>query len=116
MEEHVYSGSVIWWLADIVNTSVYLLYPIVIFAVALLWAIKAKSKLSFLALFGAVLCLGANVTHRVIGEVKSVALGYPVPHIEENVFIWFIFRQGISLGLFLFALALLIYFWKQKNA
>lgn len=115
MEEHVYSGSAFWWAANVVNEITYLLYPLLLMAAAIVWAVRSRSILSYLSLFGATLCLGANITHRVVGKVTSVGLGYPVAEIHQNVFVWFVFRQGIGLGLFLFGLALVLYFIKHKG-
>lgn len=114
MNEHVYSGSIIWWFTGVVNQLAYLLFPVVIVASACIWVFRSKSTLSLVSLFGAALVLGAKLTHRFVDEIYSVGLGYTVPHEDQNVLIWFLFLHGVNLGLFLYGAALSIYFYKQK--
>jgi len=115
MKEHIYSASNFWWVVSIVDQFIVFFYPYVLVVLVVVWFIKSKTMLALVALFGALLTVGASLTHRIVGKVNSVSMGYMVPHIEENVFIWFLFKYGINLGIFIFCLALLIHFITVKR-
>ena len=107
MEEHVYSGSFIWWAADFINKVGWAVYPILILAIAILLLFREKSFMSYIALIGAILVFAANLLHRYSDGVTSVALSYPVPHIKENIIVWYVCKHGLHTGLLLFSGCLL---------
>ncbi|WP_101757991.1 hypothetical protein [Oceanicoccus sp. KOV_DT_Chl] len=107
MEEHVYSGSIIWWAADLISKVGWAIYPVVFMVIAILLVVREKSAVSYFALLGAVLACVTNLLHRYSDGVTSVALGYPVPHIKENILIWYLSMHGLHTGLLIFSGSLL---------
>ena len=117
MEEHVYSGSIIWWLADLISKVGWAAYPLLFLASAILLVLREKSFASYVALLGAALALVTNLLHRYSDGVTSVALAYPVPHIKENILVWYLSMHGLHTGLLLFGGSLLwVTFRRSRRA
>lgn len=102
MEDYVYSSTLLWQLLGSINDFAGWFIPFFLVTASLVWALKEKTKVSYIALFGGTLAFAARITHWLVPNVSSIALGYPEPSIEQNPTVWFLYVQALNIGSFIF--------------
>ena len=72
-----------------------------------LWAFRARSLSSFVALIGGAFVAIARTLHMVAPSVRTIALGGMQPVLGENPVIVFFYLHGMPFGYLLIGLALI---------
>ncbi|NIB41476.1 hypothetical protein HBA55_17875 [Pseudomaricurvus alkylphenolicus] len=104
MEEQVYSGSALWFLADLIRKVGFVTFPLMFLLISSLCIKIQRDLWAYISLVGACLVFGANLVHRYSGEIRSVWLSYPIPEVNENVLVWYIAIHGLNTGLLIFGI------------
>ena len=107
MSNHVYTSSLIWWLITGASDFASMLGPYFVAIGVTLWAFRARSLSSFVALIGGALVATARTLHIMNPSVRTIALGGMQPAFGENPVIVFFYLRGMPFGYFLIGLALI---------
>lgn len=107
MSNHVYTSSLIWWLITGASDFASMLGPYFVAIGVTLWAFRARSLSSFVALIGGALVATARTLHIMNPSVRTIALGGMQPAFGENPVIVFFYLHGMPFGYFLIGLALI---------
>ena len=91
--------------------------PILFILTYIYLAIRLRSFISILGLSGAFCYFLGTVIKKLFPDTLSIALGYRIPTVDSNIFIWSLFHYGIDFGLLILSfstLFLLIKHYAEK--
>jgi len=113
--EHIYDDSLFWYLVHSINVGAEFFAPVLFVLAYLFLAIKVRSIMSTIGLCGAIFyCLGL-ITKRFFPDTLAIALGYRIPTVDSNLFVWFFFHYGINIGLLILSITTFYLIFKFRK-
>ena len=115
MEDHVYHASLFWSLFYRAADVARFFGPWLILLGTLMWAVRSKSWIGYLALLGGVLLAGAHLAHSSVPMVRTVSVGGPQPLIGENPIVVLFYLYGAPMGELVLGCALIAQFIRSRT-
>jgi hypothetical protein len=116
MNMQIYEASLFWVLLGRFSDLMVTLTPLLIFIACLYWLSSSRNKISTLALTGSVFSVGGRLYELVFPGLNVVYSADGPRMIDDNGFNIFFYLYAESIGYFIFAICLFIYFsGKYRN-
>jgi len=109
-----YSTSVFWEIAGLAMVVGNLIWPLFVGALAAIVAIRKKHLPSYIALGGASLALFGHIVRMSGVTVHSSAANIPLPLLNQNYLVYFLFFHAIPIGMAVFSAAFLYAIIKRR--